>query len=107
MLFLPAVLASAYYFQLKHRPLVSLELLISIPIFIFLVNLLCLSFMYITGYKTLVLDEIPRTVGFLFKYGVLSLISAIFLPNLLRILEFALSALSRIIARSSQCRKPE
>jgi hypothetical protein len=107
MLIMPAVLASAYYLHLKHSPLVSLELLILIPTFIFLVNLLCLGFLVIIGYETLVLAEIPLTVSFLFKYCALSLASAILLPNLLLILEFTISALARIIAKSSRINKPE
>ena len=107
MLFMPAFLASAYYLHLKHRPLVSLELFILIPIFVFLVNLLCLGFLFIAGYKTLTLAENPLLVFFLFKYGALSLVSAILLPNLLMILEFTLSALARVIARSSRVSKPK
>lgn len=107
MLVMPAVLTSAYYIHLKHRQLVSLELLILIPTFIFLVNLLCLGFLFITGHETLVLAEIPLTVSFLFKYGAVSLVSAILLPNLLIIIEFTISAFVRVITKFSLVNKPK
>jgi hypothetical protein len=107
MLFFPGVLASVWYFHMKQKSLASLELLFFVPMFVFLVNLLDMGFLYVAGFATLVLENEPLTVSFLMKYGALSLVSAVFLPNSLRVLEFAFSAFARVLAKSPRNGKPE
>lgn len=91
--FFPAFLASVYFSHLKQKPFLSMELIILIPIFTFLLNLFVLGFLYIIGLSKLVIDYNNLSVSFLLNYGMLSLVSAIFLPNLFHILGILYSLL--------------
>ena len=86
LLLCPGIIASAYYCKLKGISIKSINFLLWCVIYILLINVLIFSIAYLRGHKNSPSNEMFIIIGNAARYGILGLISALAIPNILFII---------------------
>jgi len=86
LLLAPGILAAAYYCKLKKIAFRSIEFLIFSILFILLINLFCLSVVYLRGHKNVPTNEIFTILGNAVRYGLMAMVAGVAFPNIFMLL---------------------
>jgi hypothetical protein len=95
LLFAPGLLASFYYCRLRNLPVKSLEFFIFSILFSFLINLFIFGVAWLRGHGSAVASSLFNSISNVLKYGLLGLLAAFSLPNMLVLAENLLSRKSK------------
>ena len=85
-LFVPGVIASVYHCGLRKQPLLSVDFVVYLLIYAFLINLFVVGVAYLRGHGIVPWNTLYVSIGNMAKYGGLAMIAAIAFPNILLLL---------------------
>ena len=86
VLFVPGIISSAYYCRLQKISFKTVDFVVFAAIYAFLINMFVIGIYYLLGHASVMTETLFSNIGTIVKYGGLSFVTSIALPNVLLII---------------------
>ena len=79
---IPGLISAVYYCTLKKIKMASIDFFVSWLVFSFLINLICITLLFLTGFEELAMNQLFTSVSKITKYGIAAFSTSLLLPNI-------------------------